>query len=99
MYDCIIIGAGYAGLAAARTLHSAGKNILVLEARERVGGRILTEAMPDGNYLDLGGQWIGSSQTRMYALAREYGIGTFPSHYQGKSTLYMDNKLKLYKGI
>lgn len=99
MYDCIIIGAGYAGLSAARILKDAGKNILVLEARDRVGGRIYTQLLDDGNYIDLGGQWIGPSQDRMYALCEEYGVGIFPTYDKGKSSLYVNGKTKLYKGI
>jgi monoamine oxidase len=99
MYDIIIIGAGYAGLAAARQLKRAGKKILVIEARDRVGGRIHTQTLDDGNYIDLGGQWIGPTQYRMYALAGEYGIETFSTYDKGKSTLYANEKTKLYRGI
>ena len=98
-YDAIIIGAGYAGLAAAKILLESGKNILVLEARERVGGRIHTQFLEDGNYVDLGGQWIGPGQERMYALAKEYGISTFATYDKGKSILYFNNKRRQYKGI
>jgi len=99
MYDAIIIGAGYAGLAAARHLKKAGKKIMLLEARERVGGRVHTQYLDDGNYVDLGGQWIGPTQDRMYALAHEYHIETFPTYDTGKSTLYDNGKTKLYRGI
>jgi monoamine oxidase len=99
MYDCIIVGAGYAGLSAARKLKQAGKNILLLEARERVGGRVYTKLLEDGSYADLGAQWVGANQHRMYDLAREYGIGTFPTYDIGKSSLYFNQKIKLYKGI
>jgi monoamine oxidase len=99
MYDVIIIGAGYAGLAAAQQLKHAGKNILLLEARDRVGGRIHTQVLPDGNYIDIGGQWIGPGQTRMYELAKANDVTTFPSYYKGKSTLYFNNKTKHYRGI
>ena len=98
-YDVIIIGAGYAGLSAAKSLLEADKNILVLEARERVGGRIHTQYLEDGNYVDLGGQWIGPGHERMYALAQEYAINTFPTYDKGKSILYFKDKLKQYKGI
>jgi len=99
IYDAIIIGAGYSGLAAALRLKKAGKKILALEARERVGGRIHTQILDDGNYVDLGGQWIGPTQNRMYELAEEFGIGTFPTYDTGKSTLYFNEKIKLYRGI
>lgn len=98
-YDVIIIGAGYAGLSAARILRQSKKSVLLLEARDRVGGRILTQPLGDGNYVDLGGQWIGPGQDRMYDLARDYKIGIFPSYDKGKSTLYFNNKVRHYKGI
>ena len=99
LYDTIIIGAGYAGLSAARQLKHAGKNILVLEARDRVGGRIYTQTLSDGNYVDLGGQWVGPSQDRMYALLKDYNIETFHTHDTGKSLMRFHGKLKAYKGI
>jgi monoamine oxidase len=99
MYDCIVVGAGYAGLTAARNLKQAGKNILLLEARERVGGRVYTKFLEDGSYADLGAQWIGANQHRIYALAKEFGISTFPTYDKGKSSLYFNQKIKLYKGI
>lgn len=99
MYDVIIIGAGYAGLSAAKLMREAGKNLLVLEARDRVGGRIHTQPLDTGGYIDLGGQWIGPTQDRMYALASNYGIETFATYDKGKSSLYYLDKIKLYRGI
>ncbi len=98
-YDVIIIGAGYAGLAAGLALQKAGKKILLLEARNRCGGRILTEYFTVDQYTDLGGQWIGPGHERMYALAKEFGVDTFHTHDAGKSSLLLNGKLKLYKGI
>ena len=98
-YDVIIIGAGYAGLAAGLALQKAGKKFLLLEARNRCGGRILTEYFSADQYTDLGGQWIGPGHERMYALAKEFGIDTFHTHDAGKSSLLLNGKLKLYKGI
>ncbi|MFN4286767.1 MAG: flavin monoamine oxidase family protein [Lacibacter sp.] len=98
-YDCIVIGAGYAGLTAARRLYRAGKNILLLEARNRVGGRVWTHAVSDELYLDLGAQWIGPTQTEMYRLCREYGIATFATYDAGKSSLLLQGKLRRYKGL
>ena len=99
MYDCIIIGAGYAGLTAARNLKRAGKNILLLEARDRVGGRIHTQWIDEKTYVDLGGQWIGPTQDKMYELCKEYRIDTFPTYDKGRSSLFFNNQLKRYKGI
>lgn len=98
-YDVIIIGAGYAGLAAGLALQKAGKKFLLLEARNRCGGRILTEYFSADQYTDLGGQWIGPGHEHMYALAKEFGIDTFHTHDAGKSSLLLNGKLKLYKGI
>lgn len=65
IYDAIIVGAGFSGLLAARELYRAGKNILLLEARDRVGGRIYTQWLDEHTYVDLGGQWIGSTQSAL----------------------------------
>ena len=97
-YDYIIIGAGYAGLTTTRQLLRADKNALLLEARDRVGGRVYTQNY-DGFYLDIGGAWIGPTQDKIYALVREFGIETFKTYDVGKSTLYYKGRLKRYRGI
>jgi len=86
--DVAIIGAGLAGLTAARDLQRAGcESFVVLEARDRVGGRTLNHDLGNGHFSESGGQWIGPGQTAIADLARELGIGTFPTYWQGKSTL------------
>jgi len=57
--DVVIVGAGLAGLSAARSLVAKGVGVVVLEARDRVGGRTLTYSLGDGRVIDVGGQWIG----------------------------------------
>ncbi len=59
MLDCAIIGAGLAGLVAAQYLVDRGLNVVVLEGRDRVGGRVENRVLSDGGYVELGGQWIG----------------------------------------
>ena len=83
--DVVIVGAGLAGLAAARTLVAAGVETLVLEARDRVGGRTYTTPAQNGTQLDLGGQWIGPSQHHIAALAAEVGAQTFPTYDRGNN--------------
>ncbi len=83
--DVCIVGAGFAGLAAALRLKQAGASVVVLEARGQVGGRSWTVALKDGGWVDWGGQWVGSSQERFYALINEMGCETYPSPNFGKT--------------
>ncbi|MCS0630527.1 FAD-dependent oxidoreductase [Telluria mixta] len=86
--DIAIIGAGLAGLTAARDLRRAGcESFVLLEARDRVGGRTLNHDLGNGYFTEAGGQWIGPSQTAIADLARELGVGTFPSYWQGKAVV------------
>lgn len=96
--DVIVVGAGLAGLVAARDLGRAGIDAIVLEARERVGGRLLNGDIGDGEIVELGGQWIGPGQTRVAALADELGIGTFPTFDSGESILELRGQTRRYAG-
>ena len=69
--DAVVVGAGYAGLVAARKLSEEGCSTVVLEARDRVGGRTHT-VEEAGASVDLGGQWIGPTQDRIAALATDF---------------------------
>lgn len=81
--DAIIVGAGMSGLAAARKLRRSGKRIVILEARERVGGRVKAGALA-GHSIDLGGMWVGPTQIRLLEILREYRIATMPQYLKGK---------------
>ena len=65
---------------AARELAAAGRDAVVLEARDRVGGRTLNEPIGDGKVVEIGAQWVGPTQDRVLALIRELGLETFPTH-------------------
>ncbi|MEA2987635.1 MAG: monoamine oxidase, partial [Alphaproteobacteria bacterium] len=83
--DVCVVGAGFAGLAAAYRLKQAGAKVVLLEARNRVGGRSWTVSMRDGGWVDWGGQWVGPTQDRFYALIKEMGCETYPSPDFGKT--------------
>lgn len=85
--DVVVVGAGFAGLSAARQITNAGHSVLVLEARDRVGGRVLNHPLGAGQIVEAGGQFIGATQDRMAALAQEYGVATYPTYDQGKSIM------------
>ena len=73
----VVVGAGLAGLSAARRLVTFGRDVVVFEARDRVGGRTEGGVLSDGTPVELGGTWIGPTQNRMYALVEELGLETF----------------------
>ncbi|MFV3308257.1 flavin monoamine oxidase family protein [Pseudomonas sp. NY15181] len=88
--DVAIIGGGLAGLTAGRDLLRAGnQSFIVLEARDRVGGRTYNHNLGNGVISEAGGQWIGPGQTAIVDLARELEVDTFPTYYQGKSAYLM----------
>ncbi len=95
--DVVIIGGGLAGLCAARSLVERGAECVVLEARDRVGGRTLSQELA-GAMVDLGGQWIGPTQKRLAALAAELGVATFPQYHSGTKLLSWNDKLSTYRG-
>src|SRR5918992_6022403 len=96
--DVVVVGAGLAGLAAARDLVAAGASALVLEARDRVGGRPLNEPIGDGKVVEVGGQWIGPTQDRLAALARDLGVDTFPTWGEGENVIEYSGSLRRYRG-
>lgn len=73
-YDVLVIGGGLAGLSSARQLKSAGLSVAVLEARDRIGGRLLSQRLETGHTIDLGAQFIGDSHKRISALVDEVGL-------------------------
>jgi monoamine oxidase len=96
--DVVVVGAGLAGLAAARALVRSGASVVVLEARDRVGGRTLNEDLGEGKVVEVGGEWIGPTQDRLAALAAELGVETFPTYIEGENTLELNGRLTRYEG-
>ena len=100
--DLLVVGAGLAGLAAARAAQAAGRSVVVLEARDRVGGRTLNESLaPEhpGKVVEVGGQWVGPTQTRLAELARELGVDTYRTHTAGEAIIEWRGSLRRYRGI
>jgi monoamine oxidase len=95
--DVVVVGAGVAGLCAARQLRRLGMSIAVLEARDRVGGRTLSQRIGQ-EVLDLGGQWQGPTQDRLAALAAEFGIQLFPQYHAGRKILSWGGKIRHFSG-
>jgi monoamine oxidase len=102
MSSVVVIGAGLAGLAAARRLVARGHQVTVVEARERVGGRTEGLVLDDGTPLELGGQWLGEGHTRMRDLVGELGLSSFRTwNDEGQLLLDLQGKrstVKPHKG-
>ncbi len=96
--DVVVIGAGLAGLSAARDLLKEGVDVVVLEARDRVGGRTFTVTEADGVVVEHGGQWVGPTQDRALALIEEFGLGTFTQFSDGANLQYSQGKHLEYHG-
>jgi monoamine oxidase len=94
--DVAVVGAGFAGLTAARRLARAGREVCVLEARDRVGGRTLNHRVERGVIAEVGGQFVGPTQDRVLALARALGVDTFPTYNEGDNLLLLSGRRSRY---
>src|SRR5688572_10096259 len=99
--DLVVVGAGFAGLADARAAADAGLSVVVLEARDRVGGRVYTTRVSASGletFVDLGGQWAGPTQDHLLDLVRELDLPTFATWTRGKNMLWVRGKRSLFTG-
>ena len=96
--DVVVVGAGLAGLVTARDVLAAGRSVRVLEARDRVGGRLLNHDFGGGAIVELGGQWLGPTQHQGLALARELGLELHATHGAGEHLIETHTGLKRYTG-
>ncbi|QZH69493.1 flavin monoamine oxidase family protein [Mycolicibacterium farcinogenes] len=97
--DVVVVGAGISGLVAAKRLTDSGLDAVVLEARDRVGGRTLNHVLATGDVVELGGQWIGPGQDHIHALVQELGLETFPTYDSGQRILETPERLSKYRGL
>jgi monoamine oxidase len=95
--DVAVVGAGLAGLSAASEVMKAGRTVHVLEADNRVGGRILSDRSKGGVSIDWGAHFVGPQQTRILALANELGVPTYPTFNTGSSVQFFEGVRKTYE--
>ncbi|MGW7541123.1 flavin monoamine oxidase family protein [Streptomyces sp. NPDC054770] len=96
--DVVVIGAGLAGLTAARALVAAGLSVAVLEARDRVGGRLLNHHLGEGQVTEIGGQFVGPTQDHILALAKEVGVDTYRATVSGENVYVHNGRAKRFSG-
>jgi monoamine oxidase len=95
--DVAVVGGGLSGLSAARRLRERGRTVVVVEARDRVGGKMRTDVV-GGHHADLGAHWIGPTQDRVAALARELGVRTEPQPLAGRAVLVSRGRRRTFRG-
>ena len=96
--DYCVVGAGFAGLSAAQRLRDRGRSVALLEARNRVGGRVWNRTAADGSVVSVGGTWLGKRQDRMFELCREFGLEVYRQYDSGDTVIHIDGTNRRYQG-
>ena len=96
--DVVVVGGGLSGLVAARRVANAGRSVLVLEARDRVGGRILNHTLRSGAVIESGGAFVGPTQDHLLRLAKELGVRTFKEYVTGDNVYVSGDRATRYQG-
>jgi monoamine oxidase len=96
--DVAVVGAGLAGLAAAQSVTDAGQSVVILEARDRVGGRVLNHELTGGGIVEVGGQWVGPTQLKVNAWIRELGLELFDTYDEGFNQFEYRGRRSRYQG-
>jgi monoamine oxidase len=94
--DVVVVGAGLAGLTTARDLQAGGKSVLVLEARDRVGGKVHNAKLHNGGITEVGAEFVGPTQDKVLQMIKDLGLTTFKTYNEGKSILYRNNTRLAY---
>ncbi|HYF25045.1 MAG TPA: FAD-dependent oxidoreductase [Baekduia sp.] len=94
--DVVVVGAGLSGLQAAHDVSAAGRSVVVLEARSRIGGRLLNHDLGGGEVVEIGGQWVGPTQDVLLALAKDLGVDTFATYDRGDYLYARDGRVSRY---
>lgn len=98
-FDVAIVGAGLSGLTAARDLINAGKSVVVLEARDRVGGRVLNAHLKNGGITELGAEFVGPTQDHVLKMIKSLGLKTFDTYNTGNNTLWHNGTRGTYPSV
>ena len=94
--DVVVVGGGLSGLQTAHDVQRAGYSCIVLEARDRVGGKTWSQPTKGGSVVDVGAAWINdSNQSRMYALAKRFGLDLIEQNTDGNCVAHVPGKKPL----
>jgi monoamine oxidase len=94
--DVAVIGAGLSGLTAARDLLNGGKSVIVLEARDRVGGKVYNHPLKNGGVTEVGAEFVGPTQDKVLQMISDLGLQTFDTYTDGQSILWLNNTRQTY---